>query len=326
MAPSVITKDPYKIRSSPFYKHIAQSTGPSNILAFAGEIGIRPDGTIPQDPVEQIREAFTNLSRCLEASGATIPDIISFTVYAVDYDHTNPRHRGPLVEFLGEHHRPPMTLVPVRKLALPDIIFEVQATAAIPQYPPERADVVVVGAGLSGLQAAVDLHKAGLKVKVLEARGRVGGKTWSRPAQGSVCDVGAAWINDTNQSKMFALAERFGFDLIVQNTEGKIVVDEGIGQLKTHPYGQLLGNEADKADIDEVIRIRDIFEETCQKIDISKPVASGRKVRDDLDKITFEEWIRSLNCRSEHAVNALRVGTRAILGVEPAEMSARKSH
>lgn len=312
---------PYGVRGSPFYTHVSQSSGNCNIVTTAGQIGIRPDGSILNDPDEQYALAVANLSRCLEAAGARVEDVLKLTYYIVNFDPRTPRHRKPVMEFLGSH-RPPTTLVPVPALAMPELLFEIEATAAIPQNPEERVDVVVVGAGLSGLQAAVDLHRAGLSVKVLEARDRVGGKTYSRNAQGSVCDVGAAWINDTNQSKMFALAKRFGLDLITQNTKGNIIVDDGIGRLKLHPYGQLLSDPEDQAQIEDVIRIRDIFEETCQKIDINNPVASGQQLRKDLDNVTFEQWIRSLGILHEDAINALAIGTRAMLGVEPSELSA----
>lgn len=325
MAPNIpkttATISPYGLRSSPFYSYVAQTTAPSNIVTTAGQIGIRPDGSIPTDPIEQIQVAIDNLRRCLEAAGASTEDIMKLTYYIVDFDHTNPRHRQAVLTFLGAH-RPVTTLVPVPKLALPEIIFEIEATTAIPQYPLERVDVLIVGAGLSGLQAAVDLHKAGLKVKVLEARDRVGGKTFSKPVAGSgVHDVGAAWINDTNQSQMFSLAKRYGLDLVVQNTDGDIIVDEGIGKLKRHPYSGLVPDADDRAAIDDLVRIRTIFEETCQKIDIREPVASGLALRKDLDDITFEDWIRSLGC-GETAVNGLKVGVRAMLGVEPSELSA----
>ncbi|KAK4504152.1 hypothetical protein PRZ48_005068 [Zasmidium cellare] len=312
--------NPYQICTSPFYSHVAHSAGPSTIITTAGQIGARPDGSVPTDPSEQIQQALENLRKCLEAAGAGVQDIMKLTYYIVGYDVKNPRHRPILMEFLGEH-RPGSTLVPVEKLAAPEFLFEIEATAAVPQCPTERIDVVVVGAGLSGLTAAVELQKAGLSVKILEARDRVGGKTWSRNAQGSVCDVGAAWINDTNQSKMYDLAKRFGLDLIVQNTNGSIVCDEGIGSHKTHPYGQLNADSTDQAQIDDIIRIRDIFEETCQKVDISDPVAWDQKLRTNLDNITFEQWLKSLGA-GQGALNALSVGTRAMLGVEPSELSA----
>jgi monoamine oxidase len=47
------------------------------------------------------------------------------------------------------------------------------------------------------------------------------GKTWSRPTTtGGTVDLGAAWINDTNQSKMFALSQRFNLETIMQRAEG----------------------------------------------------------------------------------------------------------
>ena len=47
---------------------------------------------------------------------------------------------------------------------------------ASPSTPPAEVDVVVVGAGLSGLVAARQLRKQGLRVQILEARNRTGGR------------------------------------------------------------------------------------------------------------------------------------------------------
>ena len=46
------------------------------------------------------------------------------------------------------------------------------------------ADVIVVGAAFAGISAARDLHEAGVRTVVLEARDRMGGRTWYREIPG----------------------------------------------------------------------------------------------------------------------------------------------
>jgi monoamine oxidase len=60
-------------------------------------------------------------------------------------------------------------------------------------------DVLVIGAGLSGLVAARELEARGRFVRVLEARDRIGGRVWLQRGalRGLDLDMGGAWVADT---------------------------------------------------------------------------------------------------------------------------------
>ena len=76
-----------------------------------------------------------------------------------------------------------------------------------------RHDVVVVGAGLAGLNAALLLEDAGLDVVVVEAKPRVGGRIHSMRQLGANAEAGGTFIG-AGYRRLFAIAARFGLRLI----------------------------------------------------------------------------------------------------------------
>ena len=74
----------------------------------------------------------------------------------------------------------------------------------------KKKQVVVVGAGIAGLAAARALAARGVKVQVLEARERVGGRVWTVDR----LDLGAQWIHSTEGNPVTGLCRDLGIPIL----------------------------------------------------------------------------------------------------------------
>lgn len=99
----------------------------------------------------------------------------------------------------------------------------------MPEY-----DVVVIGAGFAGLAAARDLQKAGKRVLLVEARDRIGGRTWTaEDDSGLKLEMGGAWVHWI-QPHVFAELQRYGLDefdtTVPHQRDGRVFIKRHRGE------------------------------------------------------------------------------------------------
>lgn len=71
-------------------------------------------------------------------------------------------------------------------------------------------DAIIVGAGAAGIAAARRLHDAGRRVRVLEARARLGGRAWTMTAGGFPLDLGCGWLHSADRNPWSEIAREVG--------------------------------------------------------------------------------------------------------------------
>ncbi|HET6736901.1 FAD-dependent oxidoreductase, partial [Mycobacterium sp.] len=110
--------------------------------------------------------------------------------------------------------------------------LSVSALAAATMFPgcsggeADGEDVVVVGAGFAGLAAARRLTDEGVRVTVLEARERIGGRAWTDTSLGVPIDLGAAWIHGTEGNPLVGLAGEAGARTVETDFYNALLFDE----------------------------------------------------------------------------------------------------
>lgn len=78
---------------------------------------------------------------------------------------------------------------------------------------PADPDVIVIGGGFAGVTAARELRHAGIRVLLIEARNRLGGRTFAVPVGDEIFELGGTWIHST-QPHVWAEVNRYGLELI----------------------------------------------------------------------------------------------------------------
>ncbi|MBC7875663.1 MAG: RidA family protein [Anaerolineales bacterium] len=109
------------------YMHQAEIST-ERMLIISGQVGMKKDGTVPEDPIEQLDLVFENILRNLEAADMEMKDLVKINYYLVgEWDIAR---RREIVASKLAGHKPCSTLVYVAALASPIYKVEVEAWAS----------------------------------------------------------------------------------------------------------------------------------------------------------------------------------------------------
>jgi monoamine oxidase len=177
-----------------------------------------------------------------------------------------------------------------------------------------EADVVIVGAGLSGMIAARRVQDAGLTPLILEADERVGGRILTEEVlPGLPVELGAQWIGDTHD-RMFRLAADLGVETYRQYDEGETSYDlEGSGVLRENVFRDRYAD-----DLRQLERVLRRLDDLAADVPAHAPWQAARAA--DWDAITAGAWYNAQGL-SPIARTLLEICTVGILAVPTAEVS-----
>lgn len=183
----------------------------------------------------------------------------------------------------------------------------------------DRADVVIVGAGLAGLTAARRLKAAGRQVCILEARDRVGGRTLNQAVTvpgaqpGTIVEVGGQWVGPT-QDRVLALIAELGLQTFKTWGVGKSV-DFRNGRRSVYggriPPGAMLGAIEAQLALWRLNRM-------ARQVPLAAPWTAAQAAR--WDSQTFQTWMdRNLHTRNGRALLQLMI--EAVFSAQPRDLS-----
>ncbi|ROS75594.1 NAD(P)/FAD-dependent oxidoreductase [Cellulomonas sp. PhB143] len=152
--------------------------------------------------------------------------------------------------------------------------------------PDLERDVVVVGAGPAGLMAARRLVRAGHSVAVLEARDRVGGRTWSDTIDGAWLEIGGQWVSP-DQTELLGLVEELGKETYERYREGESVYVGPDGTRTRYTGDRFPVSETTAVEMERLIALLD---DLVAKIGASEPWA--HPLARELDTVSFQHWLR----------------------------------
>jgi monoamine oxidase len=196
-------------------------------------------------------------------------------------------------------------------------VLDGAAEAATSSGPlPSSVDVVVVGAGISGLVAARQVARSGQSVLVVEARNRVGGRVLNhRIGSGDVIESGGAFVGPT-QDHIIALANELRVPMFHEYVDGKSVYNSS-GPLGRQEYDGTI--PPDPLILPDAGILQTQLNQWASEIDVDRPWTHPRAK--EWDSMTLGEYIRRNALNPDGIETLIRCWTQPGFGADPDQLS-----
>ena len=169
-----------------------------------------------------------------------------------------------------------------------------------------EVDVCVVGAGFAGLTAALRVQQAGRSVVVLEARDRVGGRTWTEARQGGVVvDRGGAWLGPYHDAAL-ALAAEMGVRTYKTFVKGSHLL---VGGGRVRRYKGLIPKISPMAVL-TIAAAQWKIDRLAKSVPVDEPWKAARAAEWDLR--TVGDWLESTGVRSGIGRDLFQMAVRGL--------------
>jgi monoamine oxidase len=180
-----------------------------------------------------------------------------------------------------------------------------------------QTDVCITGGGYAGLTAAWRLKERGKSVVLLEARDRVGGRTWTEHlSDGTWIDRGGAWIG-YGQDRMYALAKELGVETYPAFKDGdNMFVVDG----KAHRYHGVIPGGINLLSVACFGLALKRIDRMALEVPLDAPWTAKRAL--EWDRQTVGQWIASsFNVPTKRARDVMTSLMTDSAGASPDELS-----
>ena len=160
-------------------------------------------------------------------------------------------------------------------------------------------DVVIIGAGAAGLSAAQAARAAGLSVKVVEARSRIGGRTVTDTSLGAPVDGGATYIHFSDKNPWTKIAADLGIETRVGNwrSGGFRAYSDGVPVPDDVEIGRRQGRNkmwqlADEIDFDNDVSFAKLVEKAPRDVAQAAISMSRGAVGEEPERVSVADYMR----------------------------------